>query len=245
MKKLVVMFLGIFMVVALAGCGGGRHDDDDDKGESMSPAQLASRYGEVSKVEDAIYTAANCVTLFMGSGSRAAKSQIVRADSGDEDDALLWSHEPDKDGWYTATQSEGGYTDTYKMRYIAKTKTIELVCTWTGTEEGTTVSGKYYTRASLGTDGLYSGYITHAESGGASQKIEFSGLNLTNNCGVFTLWVNDKKRASFTLTMAGADMHISGSTFDENGNETKIPDQVITPPTGEGGGGGAPPPTEG
>jgi hypothetical protein len=216
MKKLVVLFLGIFLVVSLAGCGGGG-GKKEEVGATMTKDQLNSRYDEASTAADTVETVFEVLESLAEepSANIAAKSQILKAEEGDE---LSWSASPNAEGWYTATFAEDDYSVTVKMRYLASTGTIQLEESWV---DGS-VNGKKTMNISKGTNGLSNGYGTDINSDeNQLVKIEFTNLDATNGCGEYICWINDKKRGNITITKANNLYYVNGSLYDENGNEIK------------------------
>lgn len=244
MKKLIVMLLGIFLVVSLVGCGGGgKKDNDDEKGVAMDSATRGTRYEEVSAVGEGLSMVQGYLSDIMSlSGSSVFRSMAEEADDDDdyEEEPLEWDPTRDNDGWYTAVRShtdEGwSCTVTYKMRYIAKTSTIELHNTYeeTGTDVETgpfTYSETVFISTFMGANNLWNGQITtdekDSEEGNHTYKVKYENLDPTNGAGTFTIWVDGSLAAEIIITPVGSDnVHVTGKSYQDG--EAKPVDQTLS-----------------
>lgn len=238
MRKLAVMFLGIIMVISLAGCGGGGGGNDDPG--AMDAAVLSTRYNETTAVSDAADKASGYLNSAMGttSASRTFESQIIKAEGAEEGVTVsTWSATHNADGWYTASAKQGESSGTAKMRYLAATATTELIVSLEGdftSPEGDVIhmSGTISTSISKGSNGLWNGYIDKKENVAGtefSHKNEFKNVDAANGCGEYIDWVGEEQDSNFTITMEGTKIYVTGFGHDATGTKKDLPKVEVTP----------------
>lgn len=257
MKKLAVIFLGIFLVVSLVGCGGGGGSKKKDKkGVAMDQATLTKHYEEVLDVDEGMEKAGIILVVAMDE-YMTAESQVKSMGEGDgeeddDDKALEWSTTPDQDGWYTAVDSwssldgNHSYTYTFKIRLLS-TGVIEYSERYESKDNDDIDIYTDFMSISKGSDGLWNGNKTGEESGSESrsQKTTFNNLNTTYGSGKFTLLIKETEgtlSGEFTISWDGTKFIITG-TFTSNNktikiNKTLTPEEIAAYEGGDEGGSG-------
>lgn len=229
MKKLLVMFLGIFLVFSLVGCGGGGGGGKkkDEKGVTMDQATIVTQYKHVLDVQDGLDMTLNLLSIatddIFTDESTTVKIMSEGDGEGDDDDkSLNWSTTPDSNGWYTAID-EGSYSDgihsrniTHKIRLLSSGAIEYSYITEYKAPDVTEIDTDFM-RILKGNNGLWNGYKTNdsickdtSDSESSSSKITFNNLDTNYGTGSFIL-SSDEGSGEFVISRDGANFKITGT----------------------------------